>query len=181
MDHTTRLVHYSEIAEATYLDYIQDWEQTGERIIPWASRRDGRNFEQLQKQWAEDESEQVTARGFVPATLYFLVDEHGHALGAIHLRHRLNEKLLLHGGHIGYGVRPGARGRHLAGTMLRMLLASAQVRALGRVLLTCDDDNIASARTIEQCGGVLENKVDDDGTLERRYWIELPPAPEGGQ
>ena len=42
-----------------------------------------------------------------------------------------------------------------------------------KVLLTCDADNIASAKTIKSCGGILENEVPNDGTLILRYWIEL--------
>jgi len=43
---------------------------------------------------------------------------------------------------------------------------------IDRVLVTCEQDNPASARTIERCGGVLE---DERRTL-RRYWIELARA-----
>lgn len=38
--------------------------------------------------------------------------------------------------------------------------------------MTCDDDNVASARTIERCGGVLQDVVPvEDGTRKRRYWV----------
>src|SRR5437899_7074529 len=49
----------------------------------------------------------------VPATYWWIVEGSTY-LGAITLRHALNEKLLEGGGHIGYGVRPSARGRGLA-------------------------------------------------------------------
>jgi len=42
------------------------------------------------------------------------------------------------------------------------------------VLLTCDDTNVASARTIERHGGLLED-IRDDGAGDnpwRRYWID---------
>jgi predicted acetyltransferase len=41
------------------------------------------------------------------------------------------------------------------------------------VLVTCDDDNIGSIRTIEKNGGVFENTVSgpDGATAKRRYWI----------
>jgi predicted acetyltransferase len=44
---------------------------------------------------------------------------------------------------------------------------------LQRVLVTCDDDNVGSIRTIEKNGGVLESLVAglDGGTPTRRYWI----------
>ena len=41
-----------------------------------------------------------------------------------------------------------------------------------RILVTCDDDNVASATVIERCGGVLEStQRDSEGCLFRRYWI----------
>ena len=46
-----------------------------------------------------------------------------------------------------------------------------------KVLITCDDENTASARVIEKNGGILENKVlnctDRGMVLTRRYWITL--------
>jgi len=46
---------------------------------------------------------------------------------------------------------------------------------LHRILVTCDDDNIGSIRTIEKNGGILENVVDGPDLAKpiRRYWIEL--------
>jgi PhnB protein len=45
----------------------------------------------------------------------------------------------------------------------------------GRILVTCDNDNIGSIRTIEKNGGILENVVDgpDLDKPKRCYWIEL--------
>jgi hypothetical protein len=47
-------------------------------------------------------------------------------------------------------------------------------RGLDRVLLTCDDDDIGSIKTIEKTGGVLEDVVrgPDLDKPERRYWID---------
>jgi predicted acetyltransferase len=40
--------------------------------------------------------------------------------------------------------------------------------------MTCDKDNIGSAKAIVKNGGVLENEfVNDEGNLEQRYWISL--------
>ncbi|TDW94411.1 putative acetyltransferase [Kribbella pratensis] len=108
----------------------------------------------------------------VPATYWWIVDG-GTYLGAITLRHALNEKLFEGGGHIGYGVRPSARGRGLATWALGAVLDSARERGMDRVLITCDDGNVASARTIERNGGVLEDVRDTWLGRTRRYWIEL--------
>ena len=55
-------------------------------------------------------------------------------------------------------------------------LALEECRKLGieKVLIVCDKDNIGSAKSIINNGGVLENEIaDEDGTIEQRYWIEL--------
>jgi predicted acetyltransferase len=112
---------------------------------------------------------------WVPSTfLLALVAET--IVGRTSIRHRLNDRLLLLGGHIGYAVLPEHRRRGYATEILRQSLVIACSFA-SPVLVTCDEDNIASARTIEACGGVLENVVDDPdgGPRKRRYWIELAP------
>ena len=41
------------------------------------------------------------------------------------------------------------------------------------VLMVCDKDNVGSAKSILNNGGVLENEVVVDGVIEQRYWITL--------
>ncbi|MFD0595435.1 GNAT family N-acetyltransferase [Catellatospora coxensis] len=111
------------------------------------------------------------AEGRVHASYWWMVED-GAFLGSISLRHRLNEFLLHAGGHIGYSVRPSARRRGLATWAVAQVLAYARERGIDRVLVTCDDTNTASARTIERCGGVLEDVRDTELGRTRRYWIE---------
>ena len=51
---------------------------------------------------------------------------------------------------------------------------TARERGIGKVRICCDHYNIASAKTIQACGGILEDEMFDssDGTLTQRYWIE---------
>jgi predicted acetyltransferase len=96
--------------------------------------------------------------------------EDGRVLGGIDLRHRYDDDL----GQIGYGVRASARRRGLASWALGGMLAEARaVLGLDRVLIPCLADNVASARTIEHCGGVLETIRHFEGFSVRRYWIAL--------
>src|SRR5438128_907252 len=77
-------------------------------------------------------------------------------------------------GHVGYGVRPSARGRGVATWALGEVLRLAPAEGLDRVLLVCVDDNLASIKTIERHGGVLEQTVSGDGGVRvRRYWVDL--------
>ncbi|MFD2764799.1 GNAT family N-acetyltransferase [Micromonospora eburnea] len=108
--------------------------------------------------------------GLVPA-LYWWIVEGDEVLGAISLRLRLNDFLLNAGGHIGYGVRPSARRRGVATFALGAALAEAARRGIDPVLVTCDDSNVPSARTIERHGGVLEDVRDTELGRTRRYWI----------
>lgn len=109
-----------------------------------------------------------------PAT-FLVAEAEGQVVGRVSIRHELNAYLADVGGHIGYGVRPGFRRRGYATSILRQSLAVAASLGLARVLVTCDDDNVGSARVIESCGGVLENVVPGrDGSLpRRRYWVKV--------
>jgi predicted acetyltransferase len=110
--------------------------------------------------------------GRVRATYWWIVEGDSY-LGAITLRHALNSLLLEAGGHIGYSVRPSERRRGVATWALRSVLPEARILGLERVLVTCDSTNLASARTIENAGGVLEDVRDTELGLMRRYWITL--------
>jgi predicted acetyltransferase len=105
-------------------------------------------------------------------------------VGRVAIRHRLNDVLLRMGGHIGYVVVPEFRRQGYATTILRLALRIAH-DSLGieRVLVTCDDDNIGSIRTIEKNGGILEEVISgpDLDTPKRRYWIDARVAAVEGE
>jgi predicted acetyltransferase len=127
--------------------------------------------------WLERERQQNQRAldGFVPATCWWIVDEAapGEVLGSIHLRHVLNDWLLAEGGHIGYGVRPAARGSGVASAALALVLERARAMGIERVLICCDD-NAPSRATIVGAGGELEDvRTGADGGRVERYWIAL--------
>ena len=122
--------------------------------------------------------------GLVPQTVYWVLDADGTAIGMVRVRHHLNEKLRLHGGHIGFFVRRDQRGKGYAKEALRLALDELRERGEKRALLTVDPDNTPSIRVIEANGGRLENTVTDPETGKqfRRYWIEMEPQqPAGGR
>ncbi|WP_092547458.1 GNAT family N-acetyltransferase [Actinoplanes derwentensis] len=111
--------------------------------------------------------------GLVHAAYWWIVDGEARILGSISLRYVLNDFLLQGAGHIGYSVRPSARGRGVASWALDEVLGAARRRSLGAVLITCDVDNAVSARVSEKHGGTLEDVRDTTLGLKSRYWITL--------
>ncbi|MCY7396965.1 MAG: GNAT family N-acetyltransferase [Nocardioides sp.] len=103
----------------------------------------------------------------VPSWYFWLVDEAGELVGFLAFRHRLNPWLWEQGGHVGYSVRPARRREGHARRALGLAVRRAPELGIDRVLVTCDDDNLASAGTIEANAGVLQ----DVRAGMRRYWI----------
>ncbi|MBM7641960.1 GNAT family N-acetyltransferase [Streptococcus loxodontisalivarius] len=104
--------------------------------------------------------------GWVPA-IQFVAFDNGRAIGFLSLRLRLNDHLINHGGHIGYSVRPSARGNGFAKEMLKQGISAAISKNIPKILLTCHEENAASRAVILANGGVLEDIR--EGT--ERYWI----------
>ena len=57
--------------------------------------------------------------------------------------------------------------------MIALALEECRKLGIDKVLMCCNKDNIGSAKSIINNGGVLENEVEEDGHWEQRYWIEL--------
>ncbi len=152
-------------------EMMEEWYAYGEKIIPYAIRRlDHHDFEN----YMENLEVKDTSGGLVPDSTFFCLDEERDIfVGAVNIRHYLNENLLLNGGHIGDGVRPSERRKGIATEMIRLALGECEKLNIHRVLMVCDKENIGSAKSIRKNGGVLENEVIVDGITEQRYWIEV--------
>lgn len=126
----------------------------------------------------EDRSKGINLpEGWIPATTYWLVDNN-EFIGQISIRHKLTKNLERYAGHIGYSINPKYWNQGYGTKMLELGLKKAKnIIKDEKVLITCDDDNIASAKVIEKNGGLLQDKVkntiDGKEIISRRYWIKI--------
>ena len=127
-------------------------------------------FEELKKRSCED----TVPKGLVPSSTYLAVREKdNYIVGMIDIRHYLNEYLTQVGGHIGYGVRKTERNKGYAKQMLKLALEKCRDLKIKKVLITCDEDNIASEKVILSANAKLEDIRNVDGENKKRFWIDL--------
>ena len=169
-----RLTLPDEQWENDVMDYRKEFIEMGERLHGAGNLHESEPY----AQWlagVRNTMDPATVRGgLVPATSYLGVRaSDGTLVGMIQIRHALNDYLRRFGGHIGYSVRKGERRKGYAGEMLHLALEKCREMGISRVLVTCDRENTASARTILSNGGRLEGEVREGAGVTQRYWIEV--------
>jgi len=166
-----KLVKLSYEYKQHLIDMMDEWLAVEQDFSPYMIRRnDYHNFDY----YLENLEIKEETKDRVPDSTFFCLDlDRDIFVGAINIRHYLNQSLLTTGGHIGDGVRPSERRKGYATNMIKLGLEECRKLGIERVLITCDKSNIGSAKSIINNGGVLENEVIEDGVVEQRYWISL--------
>jgi predicted acetyltransferase len=162
--------------ELAFMAALRDWPENEREWFTWHWEQGAPFQAVLEKIERESSGEGIPAH-LVPATMYYgFVGKE--IIGRLHLRHRLNDALLIRGGHIGYSVAPRHRNQGFASAMLQQGLIYASKLKIQSALLTCADSNTASWRVIEKFGGKLETIFVDskNGERVRKYWIETSVA-----
>lgn len=156
------------------MGYRKEFIENKESMDGTSGLRDTKSFEEWHNAIIANLKEETVREGLVPSTTYIAISSNDDRLiGMIDIRHRLNDYLLNFGGHIGYSVRKSDRQKGYATEMLALALKECKKMGMKRILLTCDKDNIASAKTILSNGGILENEVEEGDTITQRYWINI--------
>lgn len=153
-------------------DMMDEWLAVEKDFSPYAIRKnDYHDFEYYLENLETKEGEKP---GLVPDSVYFCLDiDRNIFVGAVNIRHYLNESLYKSGGHIGDGIRPSERRKGYATAMIGLALEKCKELGINKVLMTCDKTNIGSAKSIMNNGGVLESEFEENGVVEQKYWITL--------
>ena len=168
------LVQLSVSHKTQVWEFRAEFLRHSKRIEGAAGLREADNFESWFKDVEDCKSENTVKEGWVPATTYLAIRKSdSRMVGIINIRHKLNDFLINFGGHIGYSVKKSERQKGYGFQMLKLALKECQNLGLSKVLITCDKENIASAKTILSNGGKLENEVPEDDRITQRYWVCL--------
>jgi predicted acetyltransferase len=172
MQSDVKLVRPAPRYQASYIAAIAEFQQVDSRYLElnldWLTK----NFDHfVDMLWRREHNPRPRR---VPETIFWLVCE-AEFIGRVSVRHELNDGLSQLGGHIGYEIRPTQRQQGYGRLICKLGLDHARQLGLRRVLITCDDTNLASRKIIEANGGQLTRVV----TLPyhdvpiRQYWVEI--------
>lgn len=105
-----------------YLDFYNEWKDSGETMIPWVISKNPANFPAMVQELLDAHNGINIPETWVPDSTYWLVTNNNRIVGAVNIRHSLTEHLFNAGGHIGYGIRPSERRKGYATKLLALSL-----------------------------------------------------------
>ena len=154
---------------------IEDFEKHREARFEKERQWQLADFERYVKTVADHREGINLPVGRMPQALYWLLDGAGEIMAIGSIRLSMNEFLQKEGGQIGYTVVPSFRNCGVGTYLLGTLLKKARDFGIRRLLVTCNEGNIASKKIIEKNGGVYENKVfsEEKNAVVLRYWITV--------
>lgn len=162
----------------SYADEITKYKEESLKESPIINGSAGLNRFSSIEDWLKElnkrSCEDTVPEGLVPSSTYLGVREKdNYIVGMIDIRHYLNEYLTQVGGNIGYSVRKTERNKGYAKQMLKLALEKCKELKMKKVLITCDEDNIASEKVILSANAKFEDIRNVDGENKKRFWIDL--------
>ncbi|MDO5294407.1 MAG: GNAT family N-acetyltransferase [bacterium] len=122
----------------------------------------------------QKQSKETVPEGYVVSETWFAVPENDDKIiGIVDIRKELNEKLSWGGGNIGLAVRPHMRGEGHGKELLSMALERCKELGMGKVLLTCEEENLRAAKTILSCKAIEEINAEAMAEGFRRFWVTM--------
>ena len=168
-----RLVKLTKEYKEEYLEMLEGWGkiENYKEQSPFPLSFDTDDFDNFISQIEKLENDPDDH--FVPSSTYCLKTEEGKFVAMSNLRHYLNDRLKVMGGHIGYGTRADMRSKGYATKILELTLIKAKKLGINEVLITCHVENIASNRTIQKNSGKLKGTIDWEGRMTNQYLINI--------
>ncbi len=159
--------------ESQFRTMLQDWHSANEALSPWSIGLDTSDFEKYVNILLNASKGIGLTDTQVSHSSFWLVDENQNILATSNLRHTLNEKLWVSGGHIGYGVAPSARRKGCATKILELTLLEAKKLGIEKALITCNKSNIGSAKSILKNRGEFWKEAPMENRTTQYYWISI--------
>ena len=156
-----RLIKLTKEYEKQLGEMIDEWkidqEKNHTNHSPWAIfKNDYHDF----NYYLDNLEVREPKDGTVPDSTFFLLDEERNILlGAVNIRHYLNDYLLKYGGHIGDGIRPSERNKGYGTLLVNLSINKCKELGINNILMVCDKQNIYSSKTIIKNNGILENEI----------------------
>jgi predicted acetyltransferase len=166
-----RLIEPSKEFEESWHEALAEFQAEGRKGF-WNREKEPTSLEDYILLTSQNSKGENVPEGWVPSSTFWLIDN-GEFVGHTNLRHTLNESLKEIGGHIGYYIRPSARGKGYGTKILELALIEAKKLGIQKVLVSCNEDNLASKRVIEKNKGLLQDRIAKDGEPFLRFWIDL--------
>ena len=173
--------YYFDFVKPEYYDSIREYRN---ETLACESRFDGcfclEDYDDIEK-WDLNcklfENEATLPPGYSIGFQYVYMEDN-EVVGMVNFRPKALEHMYLrqYGGHIGYSVKPSKRKQGIATRMLKDFLKICKDEYhLKQVLITCNENNVASRKVIIKNGGILEEKVfcPPENCMIERYWISL--------
>lgn len=157
-------------------EYRSEFLEVGDSMDGTGALRNIADPAEYIKSCEECENPATVPEHLVTATQFLFIRKDDNKLvGMIQVRHYFNAYLEKFGGHIGYSIRPDERRKGYAKAMLKMVLPFCREIGLDKVLITCNDSNTGSEKTILANGGVYESNIHEPGENVglKRFWIDV--------
>ncbi|RFU66114.1 GNAT family N-acetyltransferase [Bacillus sp. V59.32b] len=161
--------------KSEYLSFYQEWKDSGKVMVPWVIGEDPSDFQAMVNRLQDyEKGENLPGNWIFENSTLWLIDHSKKVIGVVNIRHRLTERLLDTGGHIGYGIRPSERRKGYATEILSLCLQKAKELGIDKALVVCDQGNTGSEKAIVKNGGIPgKDYVEENGNVLKRYWIEI--------
>lgn len=158
-----RLAKPSVKYKESFLDFVSDVKDTGYESYSLYTKAE-ENFDEFLMQLKDSQEGNNLPDGYVPCSSFWLIDEKDEVVGVIRIRHIVNSDFLQMIGHIGYEIKSTHRKMGYGTNLLEFGLIEAKKIGLDVVLITCDNDNLASLRIIDKFNGEYKTSFIDPDT-----------------